>query len=414
MRSTRLRAATVLAAVAAALVAGCGSSGSGGSGGATGATGSRVSLMIIAPTGTQGVNYPDAVAAAKAAVRAINGRGGLKGHPVDLVFCNAKNDVPTAQACAQKAVDSHVLAVVSEFSVGGGVIPTLQKAGIPSVGSSGLAVDSSDLTSKVSFVIQPLPLYPAVCPSLLKKAGVSKAAIVGYDLSASDRLIKLAQVGAKAAGLSGPSPLRRPITTSDWTPVSSQLKSSGADGATLVVIEQAAFALAKDNPSTKFCHSTAVISRDEMLKLGAAGDNIVEASAFPEFSQAGQFSELRRLISEMDAEYKAGDADAAPALRSSTSTINAWLSVQIVDKVAASVPGDLTASSLLAQLNKTTKLDLQLVPTLNFTKGSPIAGTERLFNTTMRGIRWDSKQKTFVPLGPETYEALGILERGAH
>lgn len=417
---TPFRLVTMLSGlIAAATLIGCSSGGSGGSGGATASAGSSpsgspVKLMIIAPTGTAAVNYPDAVGATRAAVRAINARGGLKGHPVELLYCNAKNDVPTAQACAQKAVDSHVLAVVSEFSVGGGVIPTLEKAGIPAVGSSGLAVDSSDLTSRVSFVIQPLILYPAVCPSLLKKVGVAHPAIVGYDLSASDRLVKLAEVGAKAVGLTAKPVVRLPITTSDWTPAGSQLKAGGADGATLVVTEQAAFALAKDNPSTKFCHSTAVISHDDMIKLGARGDNIVEASAFPEFSQAAQFSELRRMNAEMDADYSAGDADAAPALRTSTSTINAWLSVQIVDKIAGAVSGDLTPSSLLAQLNTTKNLDLQLIPPLDFTKPSPIPGTERLFNTSMRGIRWDSAKKQFVPLGGEVYPALTILEQGAH
>jgi ABC-type branched-subunit amino acid transport system substrate-binding protein len=371
--------------------------------------------MIIAPDGTSGANYPDAVGGARAAVRALNSRGGIDSHPVSLDVCNTKNDVPTAQACAQKAVDSRALAVVSEFSTGGGVMATLEKADIPSVGSSGLAIDGSDLSSKISFVIAPLILYPAVCPSLLKKVGVTQPAVVGYDLAASDRFSTLAEVGSKGVGLTAKPVLREPLTTSDWTPTVSQLTSAHADGATLLISQPATFALMKASGSKeKYCHSASTITISDLVKLGPVADNLVEVSGFPELSQSSQFSELRRMISELDADYHAGDAAAAPALRTTTGTTNGWLSVQIVAKVAATVKGDLTSSSLLAALDHTTNLRTQLVPPLDFTKPSPIPGTERLFNTTMRGVRWSSAKKSFVPLGSETYPALTILENGSH
>jgi hypothetical protein len=95
---------------------------------------------------------------------------------------------------------------------------------------------------------------------------------------------------------------------------------------------------------------------------------------------------------------------------SSTNTVGSWLSVQIVEKVADALPGDdLSSSALLAQLNRTSHLDLGIIPALDFTKPSPVPGAERLFNTTMRGARWDSTQKAYVPLGSETYDALKIL-----
>jgi branched-chain amino acid transport system substrate-binding protein len=392
-----------------------GSSGAGSAGGSSSAAGSPVTLMIITPTGTSSTNYPEALGGARAAVRALNTRGGINGHPVTLDFCNPKNDVPTAQACAQKAADSHVLAVVSEFSTGGGVMSTLQKASIPSVGSSGLAIDDSDLSSPISFVIEPLILYPAVCPSLLKKVGVTHPAVVGYDLSASDRFTTLAEVGTKGVGLTAKPVLREPLTTSDWTPTASQLSSAHADGATLLLSPPATFALMKaSGNAVKYCHSASTLTDSDLIKLGPAANNLVEASAFPELSQTAQFSELRRMVSELDADYRAGDADAAPALRTTTGTTNGWLSVQIVAKVGATVRGDLTSASLLAALNKTSRLDLQLIPPLDFTTPSPIPGTARLFNTTMRGVRWNSARKAFVPLDNDTYPALTILEKGTH
>ncbi|MCK9895533.1 ABC transporter substrate-binding protein [Frankia sp. AgB32] len=405
-----------LAAVLAVTLAGCGgSSGSGGQAGGSAAKGAPVKLMIIAPTGTAGTNYPEMVGAARAAVRAVNARGGIGGHPVVLEHCNEKNDAATAKRCAQQAVDDHVLAVVGEVSGSGGIMPILQNAGIPSIGSAGVSADGSELSSPISFVVSPLTFYPAVCPSLLVKAGARKIGLVGYDLSASDRLITMAEGGGKATGHPIDPKLRVPITTSDFTPTVSQLTRSGADGAVLVVFDQAAYAvISRAGQQVRTCHAAGTLSPTFLATLGPAADKVVVATAFPELSQAAQFPEVARMVHELDAEQAAGDADAAPAVRTSTSTTNAWLSVQIAEKVGNQVSGDLTAKNLLAQLNRTHHLDLgTIVPPLDLTTPTPIPGAERIFNATMRGARWDSASKSFVPLDTESYNGLDILRRAA-
>jgi ABC-type branched-subunit amino acid transport system substrate-binding protein len=405
-----------LAAVLSATLAGCGGgSDGGGQAGDPAAKGSPVKLMIIAPTGTAGTNYPEMVAAARAAVRGVNTRGGIAGHPVVLEHCNEKNDAATAKKCAQQAVDDGVLAVVGEVSGSGGIMPILQNAGIPSIGSAGVSADGSELTSPISYVISPLTFYPAVCPALLAKAGAGRIGLVGYDLSASDRLITMAEGGGKAVNHPIDPKIRIPITTSDFTPTVSQLTRSGADGAVLVVFDQAAYAvISKAGQQIRTCHAAGTLSPKYLATLGPAADKLVVASAFPEFSQAGQFPEVARMIRELDADQAAGDADAAPALRTTTTTTAAWLSVQIAGKVGNQVSGALTAKTLLAQLNRTKHLDLGgIVPPLDLTATVPIPGAERIFNTTLRGARWDSASTSFVPLGAETYNGLDILRRAA-
>ncbi len=405
-----------LAAVLAVTLAGCGGSSSGGGqAGGTAAKDAPVKLMIIAPVGTAGTNYPEMVGATRAAVRAVNARGGIGGHPVVLEHCNEKNDAAAAKKCAQQAVDDHVLAVVGEVSGSGGIMPILQNAGIPSIGSAGVSADGSELSSPISYVVSPLTFYPAVCPSLLVKAGASKIGLVGYDLSASDRLITMAEAGGKAIGHPVDPKLRVPITTSDFTPTVSQFTRSGADGAVLVVFDQAAYAMiSKTGQQVRTCHAAGTLSPAFLGTLGPAADKLVVATAFPELSQTAAFPEVARMVRELDAEQAAGDADAAPALRTSTGTTNAWLSVQIAEKVGNQVSGDLTAKNLLAQLNRTRHLDLgTIVPPLDLTSPTPIPGAERIFNSTMRGARWDSASKTFVPLGTEAYNGLDILRRAA-
>ncbi|SNQ47368.1 ABC-type branched-chain amino acid transport system, periplasmic component [Frankia canadensis] len=404
-----------VAAMVAATLAACGGSSGGGSAGGAAAAGTPVKLMIIAPTGTPGTNYPEMVAAARAAVRGVNARGGISGHPVELEHCNEKNDPAAAKKCAQQAVDDKVLAVVAEVSGSGGIMPILQNAGIPSIGSSGVSADGSELSSPISYVISPLTFYPAVCPSLLAKAGAGRIGLVGYDLSASDRLITMAEGGGKAVNHPIDPKIRIPITTSDFTPAISQLTRSGADGAVLVVFDQAAYAvIGKAGQQIRTCHAGGTLSPKYLATLGPAADKLVIATAFPELSQAAQFPEVARMVRELEAEQAAGDPDAAPALRTTTTTTGAWLSVQIAEKVGSQVSGELTAKNLLAQLGRTKHLDLGgIVPPLDLTATTPIPGAERIFNTTLRGARWDSASKSFVPLGTETYDGLAILRRAA-
>ncbi|ONH60208.1 branched-chain amino acid ABC transporter substrate-binding protein [Frankia sp. CcI49] len=410
----RLGAACIGAAMALAACGGSDDSSGAASDGTAAGSGTPVKLMVIAPVGTTGSNYPELVAAAKAAARAVNVRGGIKGHPVEIVHCNEKNDAAAAKECAQQAVDEKVLAVVSAVSGSGGIMPILEQAGIPAIGSAGIAADGSELSSKVSFMLSPLTFYPAVCPSLLRKAGASSIGLVGYDLSYSDRLITMAQAGARAVGTPLAPELRIPISTSDFTPTVTQLTRAKANGAVLVVFDQAAYAVIKGaGTSLRTCHAAGTLSEKYLASLGAAADNLVVASPFPELSQQGEFPELARMISELDDEEKAGDADAAADLRSATGTTAAWLSVQVAEKVGNAVPGELTSQALLDQLGKTKGLDLGLVPPLDFTTPNPVPGVERVFNTTMRGARWDSATGGFVSLGPETYDAMTLLKQGA-
>jgi ABC-type branched-subunit amino acid transport system substrate-binding protein len=414
---TRLRALAAALGVAIAVAACSGGGDEAGPAGppkaADARPGTPVKLMTIAPTGTPGANAPEAVAAASAAVRAVNARGGIKGHPVKLIHCNEKNAAAAAAACAKRAVDEGVLAVVGVFNGSGGIMPVLAEAGIPAIGATGIAADGTELTSKVSFMLSPLTFFPAACPSVLRKAGATKIGLVGYDLSLSDRLIKLGEVGAKAAGSPLDPLVRVPLTTSDLTPAVSRLTRAGADGVVLVAFAQTAYAvIERGGADLLYCHAASTLDEKFLAAHGPAADNLVVATAFPEFNQAGEFPELRRMIAELAAEEKAGNRDAALASATTTHSINAWLSVQVVEKVGDAVPGEPSASTLLAQLGATSGLDLGVIGPLNFTKPNPLPGVERVFNTTLRGARWNSAKRAFVSLGPETYSALEILRRG--
>jgi branched-chain amino acid transport system substrate-binding protein len=88
---------------------------------------------------------------AKMAVAYANAyRGGLAGHPIDLVICENQSTPAGAQACANQMVQDHVAAIVVPFTgQGAAEVPTLTKAGIPYITLSGAS--TQELTTPGAF-----------------------------------------------------------------------------------------------------------------------------------------------------------------------------------------------------------------------------------------------------------------------
>lgn len=86
---------------------------------------------ISAPTN----NFPTAPAALAAGITALNARGGLNGHRVEMVFCNDRSDPNQTAICARHMVDEKVVMIAGGSSTyDGNSQPILAEAGIPMVG----------------------------------------------------------------------------------------------------------------------------------------------------------------------------------------------------------------------------------------------------------------------------------------
>lgn len=93
-------------------------------------------------------------AAEAAATYANEHLGGLAGHPIEVVRCADKVDVPAAKACADEFVRDGVIAVVAgQPTTSDAVLPTTVGAGIPWVGSS--PVSQSEIGSDDAFFFGP-------------------------------------------------------------------------------------------------------------------------------------------------------------------------------------------------------------------------------------------------------------------
>jgi len=68
--------------------------------------------MVIAADGTTQYNAPELWAAAKAFAAEQNAQGGIKGHPIQVLACNDKNQPNEATKCARQAISEKVAAMV--------------------------------------------------------------------------------------------------------------------------------------------------------------------------------------------------------------------------------------------------------------------------------------------------------------
>ncbi|CAL9455413.1 hypothetical protein SUDANB58_02539 [Streptomyces sp. enrichment culture] len=177
------------------LVAGCGivPGATGGSGG------DPITVMTWAPQDTGATNKPGMPAFARAYARWINARGGINGHPLNVLTCNEHNDSIAAARCARRAVKENAVAVVGSYSQhADSFFPVLEGAGIPYIG--GYGITNTEFTSPLSYPVnggQPA-LLAGLGSALAPRCG--PVTLVRPDTIAGDHLSALLDSGLAAGG----------------------------------------------------------------------------------------------------------------------------------------------------------------------------------------------------------------------
>ncbi|MDN3295038.1 ABC transporter substrate-binding protein [Streptomyces ficellus] len=143
--SLSLRTAAALGS--ACLLAGCGVIP-----GATGGSRGPITVMTWAPQDTRATNMPGMPAMGQAYARWVNSKGGLNGRELRVLTCNEGNEPAAAAACARRAVQEDVVAVVGSYSQNGrAVLPPLEAAGIPYIG--GYGITDEEFRSAISYPV---------------------------------------------------------------------------------------------------------------------------------------------------------------------------------------------------------------------------------------------------------------------
>jgi ABC-type branched-subunit amino acid transport system substrate-binding protein len=371
--------------------AGSGTSNSGGA-----ATGSPVKVMVIASAGTDQFNAPELWDVADDYAKQLNAAGGIKGHPIDVIACNDHNLPTGGTTCARDAVQQ----VGGSTYFGPLIDPIVAKANIPWIAMNGLL--PQDLTSPTNFVVSPTQFVYSATGYMMVKEGCKKPEFISVNIPAGTSLLSQFLAPAiKAAGGSVAKSIFVPTQTTDLSAQAHELISDG-DCAYVGFGEQQLLQI--------------------IQALGAAGSHLPLYTTegvltYPDYKQLGSAVEGLRLGLPMQAASTPAwqpymKATAGVADQVSFIPRNTWLGMYILAKVAAAVPGDLTAAALFKQLNQTSNLNTEgMTRPLNFTKPLPDKQYARVFNPDV-GFAV-VKNGAEVAAYPGSYDASGLVTNGS-
>jgi ABC-type branched-subunit amino acid transport system substrate-binding protein len=351
----------IFGVVALALVAAaCKSSGSGGGAAGSGSGAGTIGISVIVPTGTSVSNFPQVVAGAKAAIRAINAAGGVGGKQLVLDYCNEGNDVNKASQCTRNAAASGDIATVGLYSnfASQAVLPNLGT--LPDLAPE--AISPAEVSCALCYPIDATPVATLGAEGPLGAMnGITTAAMVSYDIPASQTAVAQLTPGFTASHIAIKDNITVPLTTSDWAPVAQRFKDSGAQAFIPVLPEEQTVAFlqaAKQAGITpKILATDGQIQLSDLPTLGSFADGSLVVAAYPPATAAATMPGVKQWLAELQAEQNSGDADAA-ASKADGNSMRAWLAVHIIAEVSKGITGTVDRTSFAAALKAAHNVDL--------------------------------------------------------
>jgi ABC-type branched-subunit amino acid transport system substrate-binding protein len=343
-------------------------------------------IKIGALVPVTGLGLSNYIAAFKAAVRDLNGHGGIKGRPIVLENCDDQNDPNQAQACARQLASDNVIATVADVS-GYSMVegPILDSMGIPQVGNTPLNPEDANLPTA-------FPLSGGLLGQIagglvgMKRRGLQSLFIAWSDTPSGRTTVPVATPLLKAAGITLSDSVSVPPAATD---IGMYVLAAMQSHAQVVFPSLSPAQTIQFITASKQAGASYVImvpygqfsqrDIDQMGNKTALTENDIEFSTVPPLSAADQFPAVKQYIADMDAELAAGDAGAAPDQRSGNSLM-AWLSVQIVAKLASTLALINPSSIWGALLTYQTIDTLGMTPPWSPRKSGPSSANPKLTN----------------------------------
>jgi ABC-type branched-subunit amino acid transport system substrate-binding protein len=336
---------------------------------ASAAAASKSPILIgeSSPQNSPAASLPTIEASIQAGVRAINASGGIKGHPVKLVYCNNMFNPNQAVQCARTFVSDHVVATVGDFDIfTSSTIPLLSKAHIPQLGAT--AVEQNQYTSPDSYLIEGGPnAIDAMNMLLMKKRGFTKVAIPYFALSSAEE--QSAAQDAEALGLKVVATPPMGLTQADYDPTVAAVTASGAQAADVIgsEVQVQGFVQSYQSQGAQFALYGSLEStqpKDLQNLKGSDGtmSHIVLSSTSPPLSATKQFPAVGLYVKQLAAEYKSGDNNAAPSLYQPEG-IDAWAALNaLVSILRAGNNSTWTGATVTAALNNAKDVKTGIFP----------------------------------------------------
>ncbi len=189
---------------------------------------SPVKVLVITAVGTNSSNFPDMLAGAQVAGKAINKAGGVRGTTMQVDFCNDKVDATEALNCARKATSDGYVGVITLGRFTAGYASVFEQSGVSVFDGTGN--DAARMNNpQYVFTNSPLSSYTSAGWGAVKDGG-RKIAVARTDVDAATPLGDQFKAGVKAAGgeIVG-NDIRIPPTATNLSAQAAQIRASGAD-----------------------------------------------------------------------------------------------------------------------------------------------------------------------------------------
>jgi ABC-type branched-subunit amino acid transport system substrate-binding protein len=320
--------------------------------------------------GTGPAATPEVTQGATAAVKAINAKGGVGGHHLDLIECNTLNDPNTATQCGQKAVSDGVVALIgSSTQYATNFLPNLASHQIADFGAIPAGV--GDFTSPASFpIVGGPPVTIAALPYFLAQNGHKQIAIVYPDLPAATFAGSLGNEVLKPFGVQLTASVAVPVTAPDLSSYIASATAQQISGIAEILPGQQAVQFIQQvrssSPKTVIALEATNIS-STLKALGSQAAGLIESSDFLPLN----------VPSPVTTQYKHEMASAGYKNLTGFRE-DPWLAVHTFATMYQKLSSP-TAGSFYSSLSQATGVKTGITPPLQWTHGG-VGGFPRLFN----------------------------------
>ena len=345
----------------------------GGSG--TQATGSPVKVGTINSVGVPALDYPDMVAAVRAAARDLNAHGGLAGHPIEVDFCNSAGTANGEASCAQKLVSDHVVATIGDLTpFSPDTTAILRQGGIARIG---IVPENppDEFNAPNVFLFDGGPAFDyAAVPQLAKMLGYKSMVLVTLAASAGSALVTLTNEAAQKTGVKVASTILMPASVADFTPYAAQVQRQNVQLVSIGQIETNVIGLMKALGSlgvqTHYAINNTILEQSDYALIGEPANSLYIVGRMPPFSAQAQFPALGHFIEDMNAEAAAGDS-AAQMSKVRPIAVEPWLALlALPEALSQAHVTDVTASTVMSAMNSAKSLNMQGI-TPDWTPSNP-------------------------------------------
>jgi len=330
--------------------AGCGST-------ASASSIAPIKIGVIEPENTSYYNAPDELAAARAAVRAVDAAGGIKGRRIEVDFCNSQNDPNATASCARELISDGVVAVDPSIDVQGPqMVEQLRQAGIPVVNET--ALYPQEFTARNAFLFYGGP-EGYVASDVVNAAdnGLHKIALVVNQGVPVDTYVAAVKAAAAKVGSEYKGDVLIPMTpVSDYAPYAQALLSSGADAVVdpLGVNQEIPLIQAMKEIGSK---QTSILNDGGVtvasLASGSLNGSLLVTTAPPVTPLTeSAIPAIATFAKQMQAEERSGDSAASFSTGNGRPTfqLRDWASLEALFNVMESINGTITAHSVMHAL----------------------------------------------------------------